>query len=406
MKILKMSILFFFLFGTGYFLYNKLYIHEEKPKIIIGAREVTPTPIDKGTIFISPKGENNKECNYTNPCNLNIGIKKSKSGDIVFFKGGIYDISSIIKNSKKRVKLNNGSKEKPIIYESYPNELAIFDGKNLQQNELGSIIVRNYTHLRRVEVRNMKKVGIKIRGNYNIIEGVNSHHNKSAGVHIYNKNGYKNSHTGSYNIIKDCTIHHNSDTNTKYKGENADGISISSGKNNLITHNTVYANSDDGIDTWKSINTTIEYSISYNNGKGNGDGNGFKLGGDNNKSSPLGVGAIAKYNIAYNNKHNGFTENAGRKILIKNNIAYNNGNYGFTIFDKNSSIINNIAYKNKKKEFYGNENIALNNSWQQQKNIKNNDFISLNPKSINFLKPTSNNHLSTIGPFVPKNNNK
>jgi len=400
MKILK-TVGTLLIMGLIYVLYAS-YNSEKNSEVIIGAREVPSSDLKKGTIFISPQG-NNPACTQSHPCNLERGIKKSKAGDTVFFRAGIYDMSTL-HNPQKRIKLHSGTPEKPITYESYPNEMAIFDGSKLKENELGSIIVRDYTHLRKIEIRNMNKVGIKVRGDHNLIEGINSHHNHSAGIHIYSKNGYKlNSVGGSYNTIKDCKVHHNSDINLASKGNDSDGISVSNGINNLITHTSVYANSDDGIDTWKSINTTIEYSLSYQNGKEKGDGKGFKLGGDNNLSSPLGSGAIARFNIAYDNRNGGFSENSGKKVILQNNSAYKNGGYGFIAFNAKSSLLNNISYKNEKKEFYGNTKIATNNSWQLKKIINDNDFISLKFDSPNFLHPKQNTKLSTIGTYISHN---
>ena len=368
--------------------------------IVIGARGVVATDIRKGTIFISYDGWGD-ECTQSKPCGVKKGIKKAKAGDIVFFKGGLYDISTLDKFPKKRIKLNGGLKGKPIIYESYPNELAIFDGKNLKKGDFGSILLRNYTHLRRVEVLNMQKVGIKIRGNHNLVEGVESHHNRSTGIHIFGRYKVDDS-SASYNIIKDCKLHHNSDINTKFQGDNADGISVSNGMHNLITHNSVYSNSDDGVDTWRSIDTTIEYSISYDNGKGEkGNGMGFKLGGDNNKSSLLGTGAISRFNIAYSNRNSGYSENAGKNITIKNSISYNNGGYGFVaLLKNNSSIIDNISYKNREGDLYTTKTLVKNNSWQIKESIDDSDFLSLQNSSKGFLKPQNNSKLFKIGAYA------
>ena len=379
-----------------------VYVEEETPpptqQTIIGAREVISTPIERGTIFISSTGTG-EECSIETPCELEKGIQRAEADDVVFFKGGVYDLSTI-ENRRNRVVLNEGLRGRPIIYESYPNELAIFDGSNLPDDAYGSIYMKSYSHLRRVEIRNMIQSGVKIVGNHNIVEGVESHHNQNSGILVYKRRETQvNDTRTSYNIIRDCIIHHNSDVDTVYKGGNADGISLSYGVNNLVTHNTVYSNSDDGIDTWKTVGTTVEYSISYDNGKGeNGNGKGFKLGGDNTPSSPLGRGVVSQFNIAYNNKSTGFTENSGKEVTMKNNISYNNGEYGFVSFDGGSSLINNISYNNTLAHLYSIQVPNSNNSWQI-KEVVESDFLSLNPTSENFLKPKESSAISDIGAY-------
>jgi len=372
------------------------------PNITLGAREVIATPLDQGTIFIANNGTG-EACSLTLPCNLEEGIKRSQAGDTVFLKGGIYHLSSLLtksKNPEKKLTLKSGERENPVLYESYPNELAIFDGTGLEEDEYGSIIVFNNTHLRRIAVTNMKKSAIIIRGNHNLLEGVESHHNHNVGIHIYNRTETEpNDIRSSYNTITDCIVHHNSDANTQYQGGNADGISISYGMNNIIRHNTVYSNSDDGIDTWRSINTLIEYSISYDNGKGEkGNGKGFKLGGDRDPNSLLGTGVTARFNLAFNNKSSGYDDNSAKHLTLTNNTAYHNGGYGFVVFDQESSLVNNISYKNTQGEVYQSDTPQTNNSWQIEE-VSDNDFISLDTLSQNFLYPKENSELFSIGAY-------
>ena len=54
-----------------------------KSKVTVGAREVTPTDISKGTIFISYNGSGDK-CSKTKPCGVTKGLKKASAGDCFF----------------------------------------------------------------------------------------------------------------------------------------------------------------------------------------------------------------------------------------------------------------------------------------------------------------------------------
>src|SRR5690606_15769472 len=166
------------------------------------------------------------------------------------------------------------------------------------------------------------------------------------------------------------------DANTRgQQGQDADGIGISSGDGNVISHVISFRNSDDGIDAWKSTNTIIEYSVSHSNGRGShGNGNGFKAGGGGHDNR-----TIVRNSIAFNNKAVGFTQNSGRNITFVNNTAYNNGNYAFlghdsVTFRNNLAIGGTLMLSDSKQE---------NNSW----NLGVNDarIASTDPKSPDCL---------------------
>jgi parallel beta-helix repeat protein len=381
--------------------------------VVIGEEKVVSTPLEKGTIFISPDAKG-KKCTKKEPCSLAYYNKniKTKAGDVIFFRGGVYKFSL---DGIKRFYLKGGSVSNPVIYESYPNELAIFDGSNIGTEDTpeelwreGRLELReNYTYLRKVEIRNMPLYGVRIFGNYNVIEGCTIHNNHLSGLEVYNfKDGDSTKDTGgSYNVIKNNIIFNNSDEGLMHHnygdGNNADGIVLHSGVNNVLSHNRVYSNSDDGIDTWKSMNTLVEYNLVYKNGKGlNGNGNGIKLGGTD-KNSPLGSNAVAKNNISYLNRSIGININAGKNVLIEQNTVYKNGDFGYTLED-DTTLISNIAFENKKGNVgWSKGKSQLNNSWQEGKKI---EFKSTDINSIDFLKPVSNSNIIKIGAyFVPKN---
>jgi len=256
----------------------------------------------------------------------------------------------------------------------------------------------------------MPQYGVSIYGNHNILEGCKIHHNHLSGVAIANlADGYSVKDTGgSYNIVRDNIIYNNSDVGLRHgnyaDGDNADGISVMSGVSNLVSHNFVYTNSDDGIDTWKSMNTIVEFNKVYGNGKGaNGNGNGIKLGGDS-KESPLGANAIARYNISSSNKNIGININAGKNVLMVYNTVYDNQNYGFTL-EEDTVIKNNISFKNRAGDVGwadGKEQKDI--SWQLGIEFSEDDFISLDYMSSEFLKPTDRS--LSIGAYAEANLSK
>jgi parallel beta-helix repeat protein len=123
-----------------------------------------------------------------------------------------------------------------------------------------------------------------------------------------------------------------------------------------IRNNTVYHNSDDGIDVWDSNNGLVEGNTIYSNGYGiGGDGEGVKIGS--------GTGNIVRNNLAYGNRLSGFSGGESGGNEIRNNTAYGNWR------DFNNSLSNNQPTRNIFLENVGDttyrmdEAIQINNSW-------------------------------------------
>lgn len=394
-----------------------LYLQKSEISPFIGAREVVDIAKSEGKFFISPDG-NGTECSKSMPCgfeslDLFKGFLKNRiePGDVIFFRKGTYHYS---RDGVTRVYLTGGSKAKPVIYQSYPGEVAVFDGSqislvsNKEDWREGRLELRdNHIILRKVEVQNMPQHGVTIYGNHNIVEGCKIHDNHLSGVAIANLvDGYSVKDTaGSYNIVRDNIIYANSDVGLNHgnygNGDNADGISIMSGVSNRISHNFVYGNSDDGIDSWKSMNTLVEFNRVHGNGKGaKGNGNGIKLGGDT-KESPLGANAIAQFNICSFNKHIGININAGKNVIMAYNTVYASEDYGFTV-EEDTIIKNNISFKNKTGDVgWAEAKEQKDNSWQLGITFTESDFVSLDYTSREFLQPV--NITAPVGAYVDVN---
>ncbi len=421
-------------------------------KITIGPRTVKATPLEKGQIFASTTASSkNKRCTERQPCTLENAIimlnENKESKNILFLRGGLYKLNEIIKNRKfindttadtKLIKCKKRCKEcpqgykkdkhlkikrsgtalHPIIIESYPNEWAVLDGGNASADDIkneksmvamGFEINRDikelknisFVYIRRLEIKGVRTYGVRIRGDHNKVEGCHIHHNFLEGISIAPKN-FQELHTQtSFNIILDNKIFNNSDAELGCKegpydydqGEHADGISITAGEHNVIAHNEVYANADDGIDTFQSNYSKVQYNLIYHNGHGlKGNGNGVKTGGCNlqaeekNKCHHLEMGleTLTSHNIAYENKKSGFASNSGTNPIFKFNTAYKNGKYGFHV-DEKSLLESNIAYENKLPPKKILPAMHKDNSWQK-KNENSIDFASVIPASANFLR--------------------
>jgi parallel beta-helix repeat protein len=359
-------------------------------KDIPGARKFIPSKKESGTLFASADGSGLGT--LEDPASLTDAIKSLKAGDVLFLRGGIYT-----NWGRLLIQELMATKNKPTIIESYPGEKVIIDGQF--DKNAGFEIWKNveYLYIRNLEITRLLTYGVQIKTSHNKVESCKIHDNRLSAVHLLaTYNEQTKSYNDGYNTIIDNIIYNNSDKGLvghMYNlGDNADGISISSGKYNKIIHNTVYDNSDDGIDTWKSNNTEVAYNRVYSNGKGlNGNGNGIKLGGNSKKDKPTGMRANAHHNIVYNNKSAGFSLNQGRNVTISFNTTYNNeAGYANLLDNLAVKVHNNISYEDNNKPKYGDQK---NNSWQINPDI---DFISLDTSSSDFLKPNLNLNLGAF----------
>lgn len=356
----------------------------------IGPQPVTSTPLSQGTKFAAPNGSGTA-CTQASPCSLATVTGNAAPGDVVFFRGGIYQITQNIYFGR------NASAASPITFESYPGEWAIFDGSTLSAGtQIYIRVTGTYNKLRKFEIRNMPMQGIWIGSNYNTLDGLHVHHNKLSGIHIFSPyEAYPYGQYGSYNQILNSKVNDNSDANLGGAGQdfnrggNADGISISSGEGNIVKNSLSEHNSDDGIDTWRSTNTRVSYSISTNNGIDQGNGNAFKAGG----ASPSN-GTIVERSIAYNNRSLGFDTNSGLNVTFNYVTSWNNDSLGFYTY-ATTKVSNSISYQDS--GFMGGNGTATNNSWQRSGTPA---FISTDPTSPNFLKPIAGGGFENIGAYA------
>ncbi len=371
-------------------------------KTIIGKRNVKKTPLSKGTIFASPNGRGNT-CLKSSPCSIRTAFSKLKPGDVLFLRGGEYNITSDLKPPISGTELN------PIIIESYPGENAVLVGNyanaqdvnnnpNGRTNGIKIDKYINFIKIRNLEVKNMGFSGIVIKGSNNVIEGCLVHDNILAGIVVYGGQWHENKPDyhipylyGNNNVIVDNVVRQNSDVGLSSNGGNADGISLSSGQENVIIHNTVYSNSDDGIDTWRTNDSFVAFNKVYDNGKGNGDGNGIKAGGNLSNTATNGLRAVVYNNITFNNKRRGIDYNSGKYDVFKYNTSYNNHSVGVHA-SSNTVVEFNIASNNGSQ----NSSLGTNNSWNIQRNIP---FKSTDPNSSDFLKPLSGSRFENMGAY-------
>lgn len=322
-----------------------------------GPRPWKATPLSRATYYASPTGnDGNSGLTTLLPKTLQGAINATVPGDVVFLLAGTYSVTTAAHLNLWQ----DGTAANPIIYEAYPGATVIIDGSGITPgvgNQRRVNMSGSWQKLRGVTVQNMPEYGIFIEGSHNVVDGCTITGNRLSGVICYTS-GSGPWTAASFNTIMNCTVYANSDvglTGGNYNnGGNADGIAPSRGQNNAVIYNLVYGNSDDGIDSWISWGTKIQYNIVRNNGLGIGNGNGIKAGGNSQ-----GKDAIVDHNLCYSNLSVGIDVNTGINVTFISNTTWDNATgYGLeadTINKRNVSK-SDTAVK------YG-TGIATRNSW-------------------------------------------
>lgn len=355
----------------------------------IGPQPVVATPLASGTKFASPTGSGTA-CSAGSPCSLATVVGQVTPGAVVFLRGGTYNITSNLTFAA------SGTASNKITFESYPGESAILDGGTLAEGTQVFIrLTGNDNVLRKLEIRNMPAQGLYVPGNRNILDGLWVHHNKLVGIHIHGTYTTPYGALASYNIVQNTTVSDNSDAGLGDGGD-ADGISISSGTGNQILYCLANHNSDDGFDVWRSQNSRIAYSVSTNNGIANGNGMGFKIGGAVPSS-----GSRVDHNLAYNNRTAGFDTNSSADGQYDYNTSWNNDADGYVLCTGAAACIGNTVVKRSIASANGTmvsgTGTQTINSWQRGGTAA---FISVNPASPDFLRPTVDGGFEDIGAYA------
>jgi len=293
------------------------------------------------------------------------------AGATIYMRGGLYEIDSY-----QRIDLADGTSGNTIKIYNYPGEKpTIVPSSSYPETSTdGGIYCYqvDYIHIRGIELAHF--VQNRYGGydsdyywggrnslqfyqcNYCIAEIIDAHH-CMFGITI---NGLGS--TG--NLLLNCDAHDNHDPYTcGYEYGGVDGITIrveTPGTYHTMRGCRMWNNSDDGVDLWASTGLIIiDKCWSWHNGYREdgvtigGDGGGFKLG-------PVVNDPYTGYenqhlrtitnNIAFNNRGNGFVQNAAYCIIhFYNNTAYLNNLNGVVLNNLNTLyhiVRNNLCYKN------------------------------------------------------------
>lgn len=351
----------------------------------IGPRPVASTPLEMGTLFASPDGSGDA-CSEAAPCDVWEVTDQATAGDVVFLRGGVYTID---RNLWFR---GRGTSPAPTIFESYPGETAILEGSRNADDEYYVRVVDDPVVLRLFEIRRMPRAGISVRSSDNVLEGLRVYDNLLSGIHVHES---YDTPVSNRNLIADCVAYGNSGAGlsspTYADGGNSDGISMSSGIENRIENCLVYDNSDDGIDTWRTTDSYVGYSIVFGNGIASGNGQGIKAGGQ-----PPSARTWVEHCLSYDNRSAGFDYNSGVDVVFVNNTAWNNDGSGFYASDT-TRVERNIAVDDGSP--FGGSATPEDNSWQREGEVV---FISTDPESADFLRPLEGSGFDDIGAYADR----
>lgn len=340
-----------------------------------------PTPLSKATMFGASNGNDANPGTELLPKTYQGAVNAAVNpGDVVFFRGGTLALTTAAHFSL----WNAGTAANPIIYEVYPGEVFTIDGSAITPG-VGNQRRVNYSDsfqkLRGVRIINMPEYGIYNSGLDNMVDGCEIAYCNLSGV----------SNTGSRMTVMNSWIHHCSDVG-KFGGNyndggNADGISFSSGTGGSILHNLITDCSDDLIDTWQSLHTTVKYNICIRAGAGNGNGNGIKGGGGG-----VGAYAIIDHNLVWDCLNNGIDVNTGIGVSVNSNTTGSCGGVGY-VFEADTTHSRNVSIGDGSTHT-GTGIPGLPNSWDIAGTPV---FLNTDPTSVDFLKVTQDGIFDGIG---------
>lgn len=383
--------------------------------------------IGSGDIVVAPNGSDSNPGTLESPTTLASAITKVAPGGTIYMRGGTYNYSTTIilqpdnngsSGARKNIFAYNG--EKPVLD---------FSGQAYGSSNRGLQFWGSYWHVKGIRVMGAGDNGIFIGGHYNIIENVETDHNRDTGLQIsrYSSSLTDMSDWPSNNLVLNSYSHNNYDPDN---GEDADGFAakLTVGPGNVFDGCIAAYNIDDGWDLYSKTETgpiapiTIRNSITHHNGQlsdgfttADADGNGFKLGGDK-----IAVDHIVENSIAFLNRKHGFTYNSNPgSITMKNNTSWKNGQAGtgsnFAFDVGTHQFINNLSFESASSDKTSGTDVSNSNVWWKNGQSTNGkglvvssaDFVSLTPSVSrnadgspnlgNFLKLASSSDLKGAG---------
>jgi len=354
---------------------------------------LTAFQIQAATYFIAPNGSDGNAGTIDQPLGtIQFAVGKAKPGDILYVRAGTYKMAAQINITPA----NNGTALGMIKLWAYNGEKPLLDFGTQPLKSLlrGFVITGDYWHLKGLEIAYADDNGIKLEGNYNIIEQCVFHHNGDSGIqlgfgHTTNQNNPGN--LCAYNKIINCDSYRNYDYDNY--GSDADGFAckMHNGKGNIFYGCRAWENADDAWDLFETDwPVEIHHCWAWHSGDKafflpwhlektgkattsfQGNGNGIKLGGDGAGGQSMGTHVVSRC-VSFNNTKTtsvkGFDQNSHKGgIVLSHCLGFNNG-YNFMFETSASSgasnvFVNNVSIKGTRNDYeIVPGSTETNNSW-------------------------------------------
>lgn len=296
------------------------------------------------TIYISPEGTAANAGTAASPVDVYTAVSFVQPGQTIVVMEGTYKLTQSVLIDRGI----SGTADAKIYMVADPEatKRPVFDFQKTT-GVIGIALAGDYWYLKGFDVTGSGegKNGIKVSGNYNTVDQVNTYRNGNTGLQIAR---YYIEDTREYwpvnNLVLNCTSHNNADAGY----EDADGFAakLTIGEGNTFDGCVAYHNADDGWDLFAKPETgsigkvVIKNSVAYENGYiegangelvNAGNGNGFKMGG----SGITGYHTLIN-SYAFYNKAKGIDSNSCPDIQAENCISYNNESYNVALYAKGS----------------------------------------------------------------------
>ena len=277
------------------------------------------------SIWVAPDGTPDGLGTRADPLDIHTAVAFAQAGQQIVLEGGTYTPTRAIIAHRGR----DGTADEPITLMSEPGSRAVLD---LSQSPDGGLILRgDWWHVYDLEITGSadKKKPMLVQGDHNVVERVESHHNKDTGIQISGSESEPPALWPAHNLVVSSVSHHNADVG----GNDADGFAakLTVGDGNVFRSNIAYNNIDDGWDLYAKSTTgpigrvIVEDSVAYDNGWLSGDtsvtgeGNGFKLGGESMPGDH-----VLRNSVSFGNLATGVTSNSGPDVQLENVTSVGN----------------------------------------------------------------------------------
>jgi Secretion system C-terminal sorting domain len=344
------------------------------------------------TYYVATTGSdaNNGTSNASAFLTIPKAISKVVAGDIIYLRGGTYNITTKITVNK------SGTAANRISLIAFPGDARpIINGSAMAANSSnrGMDLSGSYWYIKGIDIFKAGDNGMHISGSNNIIDQCNFYENRDTGCQL--SNGAAN------NQIVNCDSYYNRDsTSATVKDGNADGFAakLDVGTGNSFKGCRAWQNSDDGWDGLLSTGlgyapaTTYDSCWCFMNGylksgvASTGNGNGFKMGGNNEEHDATLTRCLSAYN-----RVKGFDQNNDNgSMILYNCTGYKNKpNFGMNNNDPNAGKVmivkNSVSLSSGSTDVFRSVCTRTNNSWQSPVTTTTADFVAID--SIGLRSP-------------------